>query len=50
MALTAYHRMRGRLDDDLGVEPTITLRNLFNAILNHDPALRLGADHAVLRV
>jgi hypothetical protein len=25
------------------------LRNLFNAILTHHPALRLGADHAVLR-
>ena len=48
-ALNAYRRMRQRLDDELGVEPTITLRNLFNAILNHHPALRLGADHAVLR-
>ncbi|MBV9450125.1 MAG: AfsR/SARP family transcriptional regulator [Streptosporangiaceae bacterium] len=48
-ALNAYRRMRERLDDELGVEPTITLRNLFNAILNHHPALRLGADHAVLR-
>ncbi|MFI0482822.1 BTAD domain-containing putative transcriptional regulator [Actinomadura sp. 9N215] len=48
-ALGSYSRMRERLDTELGVEPTITLRNLFNAILNHDPALRLGADHAVLR-
>lgn len=48
-ALASYFRMRDRLDDELGVEPTITLRNLFNAILNHHPALRLGADHAVLR-
>ncbi len=48
-ALTAYRRMRERLDSELGVEPTVTLRNLFNAILNHDPALRMGADHAVLR-
>lgn len=48
-ALSSYIRMRDRLDDELGVEPTITLRNLFNAILNHHPALRLGADHAVLR-
>lgn len=48
-ALSSYSRMRERLDADLGVEPTITLRNLLNAILNHDPALRLGADHAVLR-
>jgi SARP family transcriptional regulator, regulator of embCAB operon len=48
-ALSAYVQMRERLDDELGIEPTFTLRNLFNAILNHDPALRLGADHAVLR-
>jgi DNA-binding SARP family transcriptional activator len=49
-ALSSYSRMRDRLDDELGVEPTITLRNMFNAILNHHPALRLGGDHAVLRV
>jgi DNA-binding SARP family transcriptional activator len=49
VALNAYRRMRERLDDELGVEPTITLRNLFNAILIHHPALRIGADHAVLR-
>jgi SARP family transcriptional regulator, regulator of embCAB operon len=49
LALNSYCRMRDRLDDELGVEPTITLRNLFSAILNHHPALRLGADHAVLR-
>jgi DNA-binding SARP family transcriptional activator len=48
-ALSSYHRMRSRLDEELGVEPTTTLRNLFSAILNHHPALRLGADHAVLR-
>lgn len=48
-ALSSYSRMRARLDEELGVEPTITLRNLFNAILTHHPALRLGADHAVLR-
>jgi SARP family transcriptional regulator, regulator of embCAB operon len=49
LALSAYGRMRERLDDELGVEPTITLRNLFNAILTQHPALRLGADHAMLR-
>jgi SARP family transcriptional regulator, regulator of embCAB operon len=48
-ALSAYTQMRDRLHDELGVEPTVTLRNLFNAILNHHEALRLGADHAVLR-
>jgi DNA-binding SARP family transcriptional activator len=49
VALSAYHRMRERLNDELGVEPTVTLRNLFSAILVHHPALRVGADHAVLR-
>jgi len=48
-ALSAYNQMRDRLHEELGVEPTVTLRNLFNAILNHHEALRLGADHAVLR-
>lgn len=48
-ALSSYSRMRERLDEELGIEPTVTLRNIFNAILNHHPALRLGADHAVLR-
>jgi hypothetical protein len=41
--------MRDQLADELGVEPGVTLRNLFNAILVHHRALRLGADHAVLR-
>jgi SARP family transcriptional regulator, regulator of embCAB operon len=49
VALSAYRRMRERLKDELGVEPTITLRNMLNAILVHHPALRVGADHAVLR-
>jgi len=48
-ALSTYTQMRDRLHEELGVEPTVTLRNLFNAILNHHEALRLGADHAVLR-
>jgi DNA-binding SARP family transcriptional activator len=48
-ALSSYGRMRDRLDDELGVQPTMTLRNLLNAILTHDPALRVGADHSVLR-
>jgi DNA-binding SARP family transcriptional activator len=49
-ALSTYQRMRKRLNAELGVEPTVTLRNLFNAILMHHPALRIGADHFVLRV
>jgi DNA-binding SARP family transcriptional activator len=48
-ALVAYRRMRGRLDDELGVEPTVTFRNHEKAILAHDPALHVGADHAALR-
>lgn len=48
-ALSSYCQMRDRLDEELGVEPTITLRNLYSAILIHHPALRVGADHAVLR-
>jgi DNA-binding SARP family transcriptional activator len=49
LALETYHRMRTRLDAELGVEPTVTLRNLHKAILMHHPALHLGADHAELR-
>jgi DNA-binding SARP family transcriptional activator len=49
-ALGAYRRMRGRLGDELGVEPTATLRNHEKAILEHDPALHVGADHGVLRI
>jgi SARP family transcriptional regulator, regulator of embCAB operon len=49
LALSSFRQMRDRLDEELGVEPTVTLRNLHDAILTHHPALRLGADHAVLR-
>lgn len=48
-ALVAYRSMRRRLDEELGVEPTATFRNHEKAILSHDPALHVGADHAVLR-
>lgn len=48
-ALVTYRRMRKRLDDELGVEPTITFRNHEKAILAHDPALHVGANHVVLR-
>jgi SARP family transcriptional regulator, regulator of embCAB operon len=48
-ALVTYRRMRKRLDDELGVEPTVTFRNHEKAILAHDPALHVGANHAVLR-
>ncbi|HEY3608765.1 MAG TPA: AfsR/SARP family transcriptional regulator [Pseudonocardiaceae bacterium] len=48
-ALDAYRRMRLRLDTELGVAPSPTLRTYERAILAHDPALRIGADHAALR-
>lgn len=48
-ALVTYRRMRKRLDDELGVEPTATFRNHERAILSHDPALHIGADHTALR-
>lgn len=48
-ALVTYRRMRKRMDDELGVEPTSTFRNHEKAILAHFPALHVGADHTVLR-
>lgn len=44
-ALAVYRRVRARLVDELGVEPTLELRRLESAILHHDrsldaPALR----------
>jgi DNA-binding SARP family transcriptional activator len=49
-ALVTYRRMRKRLDDELGVEPTMTFRNHEKAILAHDPALLVDANHVKLRV
>jgi SARP family transcriptional regulator, regulator of embCAB operon len=48
-ALEVYRRMRTRMDVDLGVEPSPTLRNYESAILAHDPALYAGANHTALR-
>lgn len=48
-ALATYRRMRQRLDLELGVQPTRTLRNHEKAILAHDPSLRLHSNHLVLR-
>jgi DNA-binding SARP family transcriptional activator len=48
-ALVTYRRMRQRLGDELGIQPTITFRNHEQAILVQDPALHVGANHAVLR-
>jgi DNA-binding SARP family transcriptional activator len=48
-ALATYRRMRHRLDNELGVQPTHTLRNHEQAILAHDPSLLVHANHLVLR-
>jgi len=49
-ALVTFRRMRKRLDDELGVEPTVTFRNHEKAIIAQDPALHVGANHILLRV
>jgi predicted ATPase/DNA-binding SARP family transcriptional activator len=38
-ALGAYHALRTRLDDELGVQPAAPARALYQRILRHDPAL-----------
>ena len=38
-ALVAFRETRQMLDDDLGLEPSLALRDLERAILRHDPAL-----------
>ena len=38
-ALAAYHDLRARLDDELGVEPADEAQALYRRILVHDPAL-----------
>lgn len=38
-ALDVYHAIRERLRDQLGLEPTVTLRSLERSILEHEPAL-----------
>lgn len=41
-ASDAYHRLRRRLADELGMEPGPELQRLFRAILKQDPALTFG--------
>lgn len=48
-ALETYRRMRNRLDHELGVQPTRTLRNHEKAILVQHPALHMRANHTALR-
>ncbi|MDO0926344.1 AfsR/SARP family transcriptional regulator [Streptomyces sp. TG1A-8] len=38
-ALDVFRRMRRHLDDELGIQPSPSLRRVENAILCHDPAL-----------
>ncbi|MGY1609464.1 BTAD domain-containing putative transcriptional regulator [Geodermatophilus sp. SYSU D00700] len=38
-ALAAFHELRTRLDEELGVEPAAPARELYRRILVHDPAL-----------
>jgi WD40 repeat protein/DNA-binding SARP family transcriptional activator len=40
-ALEAYHDARRKLADEIGVEPGPELRDLQEAVLRHDPSLRL---------
>jgi DNA-binding SARP family transcriptional activator len=40
-ALAVYQEFRRRLDDDLGLEPSVELRELQARILNQDPSLEL---------
>ena len=45
-ALEAYRAARAKLMDELGLEPTPELRQLEQAILTHDVAVRVPAAHA----
>lgn len=38
-ALEAYHRFRGDLADELGIDPSPELQQRFTAMLRHDPSL-----------
>jgi YVTN family beta-propeller protein len=46
-ALDSYQQTRRLLHDELGLEPSPTLQELQNAILNHDPELASPAPEAV---
>ncbi|HEV2782801.1 MAG TPA: AfsR/SARP family transcriptional regulator [Actinophytocola sp.] len=48
-ALALYRRVRGRLADELGIEPSPTLRNCERAILSHDPMLEARSQPIALR-
>ncbi|MEZ0110254.1 DNA-binding SARP family transcriptional activator [Catenulispora sp. EB89] len=42
-ALEAFRRLRVLLDEQLGVEPSVELRELYQRMLNQDPALNVDA-------
>lgn len=42
-ALTAYHQLRHRLDDELAVEPSTAAQQLYRRILGQDPGLVVAA-------
>ena len=46
-ALAVYEDFRRRLDDELGLEPSVQLRELQVLILNQDPSLELQAEPSV---
>src|SRR4051794_22422667 len=43
-ALAVYQQLRRRLDDDLGLEPSLELRELQGRIVNQDPSLEPARD------
>lgn len=45
-ALATYRRMRSRLNNELGIEPSPLLQRCERAILSHDPALQIWPDGA----
>jgi SARP family transcriptional regulator, regulator of embCAB operon len=49
-ALAVYRRMRARLDDQLGIEPSPALQKYEHAILVQDPALDTRVNHVAIRV
>jgi DNA-binding SARP family transcriptional activator len=49
-ALSVYQRLRNRMVEDLGVDPSPMLRSYERAILSHDPKLLIREDHRRLRV
>ncbi|WP_194921096.1 AfsR/SARP family transcriptional regulator [Catenulispora rubra] len=43
-ALEAFRRLRNLLDEQLGVEPSVELRELYQRMLNQDPALQMETE------